>query len=76
MANRAQAIRKRIASLAYECGFGAFAAPYAKGSKLYIEGKLLGLVEMLHDVPDEDLREFEAALNDLQRLQEAIRSLN
>lgn len=67
MATRGHATHKRIVKLAFACGFDTFVAP---------EERTLGLCQMLDDVPDKDLREFEAVLKDLRGLQEAIRGPN
>jgi len=69
MAMQKQATRRRLARLAYECGLESF-------SKTEAGDEVLGLTELLNEVPDAELGEFEVVLKDLQVLQVSLRSLN
>jgi len=67
MEKQKQATRRRLARLAYDCGFERFSG--AKNSAV-------GFTELFNQVPDEALCEVEAILKDYQELQEALRSPN
>jgi len=75
MAIQKQATRRRLARLAYECGFEAFTKPSEALAVRGTEG-ILGLAKLLDEVPDEELGEIEATLKDFRGLQEGLRSLN
>jgi len=70
-----QAVRKRLVRLAYECGFEGFNKP----SEAFIvrdKEVILGLAELLDEIPDNELGEIESTLEDFMELQEGLRSLN
>ena len=67
MERQARATRRRIAKLAYGCGFDCFSEA---------ESGTIGLTQLLNEVPDEDLGEIEDDLKRFEELQGAMRSPN